>query len=401
MTHSVIKVSNNLNSILSSGKKRISFLFGAGTSMYLGDDLKEYNIPGVDKLTDTMLANLDVKFKDTVEAIKNEKFSIFNVETLLTNLNMRIEVVGAETLNGLNKELLLELKKDIIIEMIKILKKHLNIYIEKKDNLLPHIRLCNWLKDTQREFPVEIFTTNYDMLIEMALECKKIKFSDGFYGSLHPFFDSSSTTLNSKDDCVKLWKIHGSLGWIESHNGVVKSAEGENLMVLPSILKYRDSRKEPYTFFLDRLASFIKTDDCVLVTSGYSFNDQHINEVIVDSLNSSKNSLVIGLVFDETSDKKYRLDIDCNLRKLALENKRLWLFGKKSAIIDGNYGEYDYSNISKDNLEMTSNIFESDYIEGENKDDNRVVSAELKIVDSTSLFMFLESMRLEQKNEKQ
>lgn len=400
MTHSVIKISNNLNSVLSSGKKRIGFLFGAGTSMCLGKDLKKYNIPGVNKLTDMVTAKLDEKYNETIDAIKSDNGVYFNVETLLTNLNMRIEVVGTGILNGLSKEMLISMKNDIINEMISILKKHLNIYNEKKDKLLPHIRLCNWLNDTHREFPIELFTTNYDMLIEMALEYKKIRYSDGFYGSLYPFFDSSSTNLKLVDNNLKLWKIHGSLGWVESHNGVVKSTEGENLMILPSILKYRDSRKEPYTYFLDRLSNFIKSDDCVLVTSGYSFNDQHINEVIIDALNSNDNSLVIGLVFDKVNDTDFRVDTDDNLRKLALDNKRLWLLGQKSAIIDGNYGRYNYTNISKDNLEMTSNVFESEYDEEKNKDDEKTVFAELKIVDSEKLFMFLESMRLEPNNEK-
>lgn len=137
MNHSVIKISNNLNSVLSSGKKRIGFLFGAGTSMYLGEDLKDFNIPGVKVLTDTVIERLDSKYKETIEAIKSEYRTNFNVETLLTNLNMRIEVVGVETLNGLNKSMLECLKEDIVSEMISILKVHLEIYKEKKRHYCP------------------------------------------------------------------------------------------------------------------------------------------------------------------------------------------------------------------------------------------------------------------------
>lgn len=401
MSHSVIKISKNINSLLSSGIKKTGFLFGAGASMCLGEELEEFNIPGVERLTKQIIDSLSGKYSVTIDAIKREKQTDFNVETLLTNINMRIEVIGSATIDGLDKTGLLELKQEIINEMKIILKKHLSIYSLEKEELLPHIKLAEWVKNTKKEKAIEIFTTNYDMLLEMALEHKKVRFLDGFYGSLHPFFDSSSINLSSSDINLKLWKIHGSLGWEESHNGIVKSNDGDTLLILPSILKYRESRKEPYIYFLDRLSSFIKSDDCVLITSGYSFNDQHINEIITDALKSCNNSLVVGLLYDKVWDEesktyKFSLEEDEKLKRFAKDNSRLWILGESSAVIDGTYGKYEYNNISKDNLDITSNIFESDYNEEINQDkDKNYISASLKIVNTSKLFEYLVSMRLE------
>ena len=40
-------------------------------------------------------------------------------------------------------------------------------------NQLPHYHLARWLASTERKHPVELFTVNYDILIELALEREK------------------------------------------------------------------------------------------------------------------------------------------------------------------------------------------------------------------------------------
>ena len=39
-----------------------------------------------------------------------------------------------------------------------------------------------------RDFSKEIFTTNYDLIIEKSLEASQIPYFDGFVGSFEPFF---------------------------------------------------------------------------------------------------------------------------------------------------------------------------------------------------------------------
>jgi len=399
MSHSVLKVSNNLNSILSSNKKKLGFLFGAGSSINLGDDLKLYSIPGIKEITQRIVDEIKEDYANTIKSIKENDGDVFNIESLLTNINMRIEVIGKGTIDNLNKQQLIALRDSIVDQIKDILVKHLDIHEKQLDHFLPHVKFANWLKNTKRDFGIEIFTTNYDMLIEMALENSKVKFVDGFFGSLHPFFDSTYISKISKDENVKLWKIHGSLGWSESHNGIIRSMKTKSLMILPSILKYKDSRKEPYTCLLDRLSYFIKSDDCVLITSGYSFQDQHINEIILDALKTNTNSLVVGLLYDKLPSGESLLENSNSLKKMCIENNRFWLLGNKSAYIDGQYGEYEYDNISKDNLDLTEYLFESIFVQSKNEkkvdEEKQKIKAILKIVDSPQLFRYLESMRLE------
>ena len=53
-----------------------------------------------------------------------------------------------------------------------------------KDRSAYH-ELVTWISGTQRPHPVEIFTTNYDLLLEEAFETAKVPYFDGFTGG-HP-----------------------------------------------------------------------------------------------------------------------------------------------------------------------------------------------------------------------
>ena len=74
----------------------------------------------------------------------------------------------------------------------------------------------------------EIYTTNYDMLFEMALEANYTPYFDGFTGSYEPFFSPESIeTFPREEDFtsrwIRLWKIHGSLNSVSyTHLDVYK-----------------------------------------------------------------------------------------------------------------------------------------------------------------------------------
>src|SRR5690606_13421839 len=73
---------------------------------------------------------------------------------------------------------------------------------------------ANWIGQAERKYPIEIFTTNYDLLFELGLEHKEIPYYDGFCGSFRPFFNPESVEdFSFLAKQTKLWKIHGSLGW--------------------------------------------------------------------------------------------------------------------------------------------------------------------------------------------
>lgn len=210
LTHDPLEYVRQLQDLLTSDKKKIAFLFGAGTSLPF--------IPAIKKLTveiEEELINSNTKYKDSIEEIKNQIGSDkYNIETLLSNLEQKKEIIGNDILNGLNAD---EISK-MIKEIKDLIRKKVSIHekIEEDQNLenFNHYNLAEWIGRIDRKFAVEIFTTNYDYLFELGLESKNISYYDGFTGSYKPFFDSTSVEdLNFLRNRTKLWKIHGSLGW--------------------------------------------------------------------------------------------------------------------------------------------------------------------------------------------
>ena len=99
----------------------------------------------------------------------------------------------------------------------------------------------------------------------------------------------------------RLWKVHGSVNWWRTPKDEVVRREGHaaghRQMIYPSHLKYDQSRRLPYLAMLDRLREFLGRGQAVLVACGYSFADQHLNEVVLHGLRSNPTAICFGLLF--------------------------------------------------------------------------------------------------------
>jgi hypothetical protein len=291
-----------IQQILVSDKKKIAFLFGAGTSTARRtDDVP--NIPGVVKMTEIVVEKISENdtYKPVLDAIKAELENSplgFNIETLLTNVEDKIRIIGDGTLNGIGRDGFEKLSKQIRDNIRETVSIHKNL-VDGQEQLLVQYDFAKWVKNADRKYAVEIFTTNYDYLIELGLEAMDVPYYDGFTGGYMPFFNAESLEdMNFLPRQAKLWKIHGSLGLHEVGAGsrrkiIRKGSDSEDLLIYPSSLKYSNSKKMPYAAFMDRLNDFLKQDDSVLFVCGYSFGDEHINERIFSALNTNSTSQVL------------------------------------------------------------------------------------------------------------
>ena len=104
---------------------------------------------------------------------------------------------------------------------------------------------------------------------------------------------------------ARLWKVHGSINWRQTASGSIERqkpiGEGDRLLIYPSEQKYSQSRRMPYLAMQDRLRSFLGRGQAVLVTCGYSFSDQHLNDVVLQGLNANPNAICFGLLHGERS----------------------------------------------------------------------------------------------------
>ncbi|WP_242866813.1 SIR2 family protein [Abyssisolibacter fermentans] len=352
-THDPSEYIRGLQQLLVSDKKKIAFLFGAGTSL-AKKNKDSLNIPAIGKMTEMIENEIckDEKYSSAIKEIKEEiGKDKYNVETLLSNVQEKYHIIGNGTLNGLKKSEFESLIKIIKDEIKKIVCVHKRIIKEKKLEQLIHLDFAEWIGKADRKYGVEIFTTNYDYLFELGMEEKSIPYYDGFSGSYEPFFYPESVD----DLCyipkqTKLWKIHGSLGWhlkFDEEKNLErvfrKDSSCDDILIYPSTLKYADSKKQPYIALMDRLTNFLKQPDTILIVCGYSFGDLHINERILTALKSNTSAHVYVLFYDIiwNGDKKdYGLVEDLHLAKLAKTNSKISVLGCRNAVIGCKYGKW-------------------------------------------------------------
>ena len=407
-SHDPSEYIRGLQQLLVSDKKRIGFLFGAGTSLAKKNEKSE-TVPAIGKMTALIETELS-KTKLYELAILEIKSEIgvekYNIESFLSNIESKKSILGDGKLNGLTRDDFENLVLDTKKEIIKIVSIHNNILENGNIEHLIHVDFAEWIGRANRKYPIEIFTTNYDFMFEIGLEHKAIPYYDGFTGSFEPFFNSDSIErLDFLPNQTKLWKIHGSLGWKLDNNRVLRKEPSEkDILIYPSILKYNNSRKQPYIALMDRLSNYIKQSDTILIVSGYSFGDEHINERILTALKTNSLAHVFVFYYDkfwDGNDKKYLLTQDSYLAKLAKENSKLSIFGCRNAVIGSQYGTWKLK--KEPDIEDTikvSNYFdedgpsyEDDELNIEKKGNEKWTGeGELKLVDFKSFTYFLKSM---------
>lgn len=352
-----------LQQCLSNDKKPIGFFIGAGCPMSILKDDKPL-IPGIVGITDTVCSSLSATddCKETIvilhDLLKKDLLKEPNIEDLLSFIRFMKIIAGDEEVRGLNKVQLDRLEELICNEITRI------VDVSHLDDRSPYHKLSLWIDAIKRNKQVEIYTINYDLLMEQALEDQRIPFFDGFSGVKNPFFDlrsiESSTTLPNY--WVRFWKIHGSINWYqEDEKGVIRSNNASSdkfkRVIHPSHLKYEESRRMPYLAMIDRFKTFLKEPTVTLIICGYSFNDQHLNEIIVDGLQGNQTAICFALFRGDLS--KYK-----NAVELAKRRSNLIILAKNGGII----GSQEFVWDCKDTTGIEKWINSKDKEDGEEKE---------------------------------
>lgn len=268
---------------IASGLANTGFLFGAGTSVEAG-------YPMMARLTQMVIGALKSTEKANLDEALAATGAICDPLTGEPNIEVIADLVMAHAVNSgdVRFKALEEQLRDLVTEII------LDVAHPKLDH---HVRFLELLK--QRTFGnaccVYVFTTNYDILFELAGAIAGVVIETGFVGSVERFFDHQRFTtacgaLRATRQftehpvlTIRLIKLHGSVSWFardgrvfERHPGSIASTE-KRVMVLPRRGKVMDTLLHPHDA-LFRAASQALGNDCKYVTScGFSFGDEHIN----------------------------------------------------------------------------------------------------------------------------
>ena len=338
--HDPLKQTALLRQALSQDKLPIGLLLGAGCPAAIKIETESGYIPlipAIREMTDHVAKELTAspQVAKPFNTISNYLISTrgpeYTVEDLLGYVRTLKEVGGT---NGVTVDNLTQLET-VICKTISVLS---NQQLPTTDT--PYHHVADWISMTPRTKPVELFTTNYDLLAEEALEERRVPFFDGFVGSRRPFFDAYSLEEDELPSrWARLWKLHGSINWMTEASGTVsKTHEGQNenpSLIHPSHLKYAESRRMPYIAMVDRLRSFLKQPGVILCTCGFSFSDQHLNDTILQCLQGNSTAVVFAFLHGSLDQYKGPIELATNRPNFLLLAEDAGIIGTKKALWSG------------------------------------------------------------------
>ncbi|RLE16084.1 MAG: hypothetical protein DRJ14_09205 [Acidobacteria bacterium] len=148
-----------------SYSKNIGFFFGAGTSTALG-------IPNISNLTDIIEKALEGDLLKNFQNIKKDLGTLLdrnvNIEDIL-NQTRRIREITSEREEKNYLEINGKSAKELDVKICKMIYEIISEK-EKVANLQNTMKFLAWLNMQNRDFSKEIYTSNYDMIIEKSLE---------------------------------------------------------------------------------------------------------------------------------------------------------------------------------------------------------------------------------------
>ncbi|WP_082006909.1 hypothetical protein [Sulfurospirillum cavolei] len=167
-SHDPIRHLKYLRQSLSQDNESIGFFISAGCPLSV--NMPEKNqwplIPDVANLTKYINEQLkeDEKYKTLLIELKKAEKNIENIEDILSFLRSLLLVSKGGEVRGLSETDLKGLEQKISTEIVK------KLNVSLPDQETPYHHLCNWIRSIDRKIAVELFTTNYDLLMEQALE---------------------------------------------------------------------------------------------------------------------------------------------------------------------------------------------------------------------------------------
>lgn len=254
--------------------------------------------PLIGKLTENVLQNADDKLKKHFGSLKASGDRPATIEDLINYLVRYRDILNTITsVDGHSLSIdeidgwLTGLKKKIVEEVA-----------DDWEASSYHERFLQRLRGPRDRGPRDIFSLNYDTLLEASLDSPRLPYADGFRGTNRGWFDAGMFDEASAGIAYRLFKLHGSINWTRDANGhvrrgrnAIEDAADEPIMVYPSEQKYLQTQYGVYETLIGRFRNRLQiagVNNCLIVL-GYSFNDEHINEAICDAINANNSNLTV------------------------------------------------------------------------------------------------------------
>jgi hypothetical protein len=328
-THDPASFVSALSQKLATRSRHVCAFLGAGASKACG-------LPDVAGLEKLVLDGLADPHKTAFKSQLADR----NLEEALSRLRRIAALVeGDDRVDGLWREEAVVLDA----EVCRLIVEHLGT---DGTNLEPALNFAAWAGRTDYQLPLEVFTVNYDLVLETALETLRVPYFDGFVGSLRGRFHTDLVESARSDQdawlprfLVRLWKLHGSINWEWEREGFPEIVRlgapvggASPAAIFPSDSKYQESRRVPFMVLHDRFRRALLENETLALVSGYSWEDEHLNELLFDSLRRRPRSEVIAFCYSSIPD---------SLAERAKRTPNLQVTGPTEAVLSGVRGDWE------------------------------------------------------------
>lgn len=268
------------------------FLIGAGCSRCADKPL-------IEELTTKVIANVHQGIKTEFDGLKSRGIRPPTIEDLINYL-VRYSLILQTVQNQSNHTMTPEWIENALQEIKKeIVKNIVDLWVPSS----VHARFLQRV-GKRSKISRDIFTLNYDTIFEATLDHLRFPYVDGFRGSQNAWFDPS--VFEEEPEIAsnfRIYKLHGSINWVRENTGhvrrmVIRSADDitdQAVVVYPSEQKYLQTQFGVYETLIGRFRNRLRKNDVnnCLVIFGYSFNDEHINEAIIDAVRTIGSNLTV------------------------------------------------------------------------------------------------------------
>ena len=326
--HDPLRFVNDLSAKLASRSRHVCVFLGAGTSRACG-------LPDMSELQEKVQGHLEPGDQERLSHQLHGR----NLEGALSRLRRLAAVLeGDAELEGLTQKAARRLDRAVcqaIVDELSI----------DTANFEAASHFAAWAARADYHWPLEVFTVNYDLVIETAFERLRLPYFDGFVGNLEGRFrtDLVEGTPDDPDrwlsrSFVRLWKLHGSVNWawdVAHETEIVRlglPVSSSAAAIYPSDAKYDESRRVPFLVLQDRFRRALDQPETLTLVTGYSFGDEHLNELLFDAAERRPRSEIVAFCHSSIPEA---------LRERAIRTPNLQAVTPTKAILGGTVAAWE------------------------------------------------------------
>jgi hypothetical protein len=297
--------------------ENVSMLVGAGTSFHLGAPIirKVLELEGLKTICQT---SVKAYFGEDGDPSYEDLFNCLQADKYLKEKKRE----NADDINNVMVEMQKWLFKNCDTQKTTIREQYADDSQLLNNRYYYHEAFVKKLLQRPNNLKrANLFTTNYDMAFDYALDNLGVHYINGFSGIHNRCFrpevydydiyypgQSVSGKVHRAEKVLRYYKMHGSLSWVATESspsnvygikevaldGTFEPNADKQIMIYPCVSKKTFTLDLPYSELFRQFAQAITQPQSVLFCIGYSFFDEHINDIIYQALSIPSFTLIIA-----------------------------------------------------------------------------------------------------------